>query len=414
MSSISDKLKELGVQVGSNDLQKPKLSLNQRLEQFFQGNLWETAHGDAYTVETIYPGSFKQGTRTLSWAAPLDLLEIWAQEPGISNLPPQAFAFLDTETTGLSGGTGTFAFMIGAGRFEEDKFRLVQFFLREPGEEAAQLKALEDFLAPCQILVTFNGKSFDVPILNNRFTLYGWPTPLNEPAHLDLLHLARRLWRYRLPSRRLGDLEVDILRTSRTEDEVPGWMVPEIYHEYLRTGDPEPLKGVFYHNAMDVLSMTALLHQIVRMLSDPMEAVEHDLDLFAIGKLQEDLGHLSEAVQLYEACLDRAQDVKTRCGVIERLSFIHKRNSKIAKAMSLWREAASLGEIYAHVELAKIYEHQQKDFPEALEWTQTALDMIDSPSFPIFDRYKWKDALDHRKQRLEKKIKKQEFPTKNQ
>jgi tetratricopeptide (TPR) repeat protein len=165
---------------------------------------------------------------------------------------------------------------------------------------------------------------------------------------------------------------------------------------------------------MDVLSMTALLHQIVRMLSDPMDAVEHDLDLLAIGKLREDLGHLSEAVQLYQACLNRAQDAKIRCGVIERLSFIHKRNGEITKAMSLWHEAAGLGEIYAHVELAKIFEHQQKEFPEALEWTQTALNLIDSPSFPLLDRYQWKDALVHRKQRLEKKIKKQEILAKYQ
>jgi uncharacterized protein YprB with RNaseH-like and TPR domain len=332
------------------------------------------------------------------------MMAAWAAEPAIAHQPLDTLAFLDTETTGLSGGAGTFAFMVGIGRFEGDEFRLAQFFLREPGEESAQLAAIESFLGPCKTLVTFNGKSFDIPLLNSRYTLHNWPSPLPQFGHLDLLHLARRLWKNRLPSRRLGDLEVDILGAARGEEEVPGWMVPEMYTDYLRTGDAEPLKGVFYHNAWDILSLAALLNFMCQMLNDPVEKTEHDLDLLAVGRLNEDLGRIAEASELYAACIQRNADTGVYKESLQRLALIHKKADNWDEALPLWEEAAGMGVIEAHVELAKYFEHREKTLETAQDWTQAALDRILTRGYPIIERFQWRPELEHRLGRLERKL----------
>ena len=145
------------------------------------------------------------------------MIAAYARAPQIANFDIEQFAFMDTETTGLGLGTGVYTFMVGIGRFEGEHFRLAQFFLREPGEETAQLAAIEEFLAPCEAWVRFNGKAFDIPLLNNRYIINGWPAPLKDAPHIDLLHLARRLWKARLPSRTLGDLEAKILGATRSQ-----------------------------------------------------------------------------------------------------------------------------------------------------------------------------------------------------
>ncbi len=190
------------------------------------------------------------------------MLAEWAREPRLAELAPADFAFLDTETTGLSGGTGTYAFLVGVARFEDEGLHLAQFFMRDPSEEPGLLAALEEFLAPCQALVTFNGKAFDAPLLLTRYLCHGWQPPFQGLAHVDLLHLARRLWRDRLPSRTLTMLEAHILGAGRSEEDIPGWLIPEMYFTYLQTGDPTPLKSVFYHNAMDVISLVALMEHM--------------------------------------------------------------------------------------------------------------------------------------------------------
>jgi uncharacterized protein YprB with RNaseH-like and TPR domain len=180
--------------------------------------------------------------------------------------------------------------MVGVGRFDGEVFRLAQFFMRDPIEEPAQLAALEAFLAPCETVVTFNGKAFDVPLLNTRYRINGEDSPLASTAQIDLLHLARRLWRERLPSCSLGSLEEHILEITRTSEDTPGWMIPELYFDYLRSGDARPLKGVFYHNTMDILSMVALLDLMAGTLADPLKMeTEHPTDLVAVGRLFESL-----------------------------------------------------------------------------------------------------------------------------
>jgi tetratricopeptide (TPR) repeat protein len=265
--------------------------------------------------------------------------------------------------------------------------------------------ALEDFLAPCQTIVSFNGKAFDVPLLDTRYTLQGWKSPFKKLAHVDLLHLARRLWRDRLPSRTLANLEVQILHASRTDDEIPGWMIPQIYFDYLREGDARPLQRVFYHNAMDVVSLAALLNHTSSLLEDPLSRQTSEfIDLAAVARLLEDLGHIDRATVLYETCLkaDLPEDIYN--DTLFRLSLLYKHNNNYSAALPLWEQAASRRRIFAYEELAKYFEHHAQDLEMALKWTREALEYIETAGLPGYEVMQWKPEFQHRLQRLERKI----------
>ncbi len=404
MPMLSDQLKALGVRVGVKNLPplRPKSQPAFPIEQVIAGDFWQTPHGDVFVVETRYKADFKWGAVPLKPGAPLDLIAAYAHDPRLAALPLEQFAFLDTETSGLAGGTGTYTFLVGIGRFEGPDFRLAQFFLTDPGNEPAQLAAIEQFLSPCQAVVSFNGKAFDLPLLHTRYILNGWPPPLVGVAHIDLLHLARRLWRARLPSRALGDLEAKILGAARSQRDVPGWMVPELYLDYLRSSDARPLLSVFYHNEIDVVSLAALLHYMAEILANPLSGVvEYGLDLIAIGRLYADLGNLPVAAEIIRRGLqvgglsDEAYQQAR-----QDLSFIYKKAGEMQSAVELWQQAANDGQPYAHVELAKFHEHQQRNFEIALQWTQAAIALVAASGFPEYERAGWLAALEHRRARL--------------
>jgi len=403
MLSLSDKLKSLGVRIGARDLPPPRPRQPYPIEWVVPGRFQETPHGEVYLVEERHPLEHRHGCATLQIAPPLRVIAEWAREPRLADVELDSFAFLDTETTGLAGGTGTFAFMVGVGRYDGQEFHLAQFFMRDPIEEPALLAALTEFLQPCQALVTFNGKGFDVPLLNARYITNGKQSPLASFAHLDLLPLARRLWRARLPSRALGYLEEHILGLARDQEDVPGWVIPSLYFGYLRSGDARAMKSVFYHNAVDVLSLAALLSHVAGLLDDPLNVV-HGLDLVAMGRMFENLGRLEKAARLYERGLSHDLPEEIYWDTVRRLSFTQKRRGNLTTAVTLWREAAGSGQIYAHVELAKFYEHQQRDYGEAAQWTHEALALVNAPDFPRHERRRWLADLEHRLARLHRKL----------
>jgi uncharacterized protein YprB with RNaseH-like and TPR domain len=332
------------------------------------------------------------------------LISQWANDPKVSSLPISRFAFLDTETSGLAGGTGTYAFLVGAARFEEDRFVLKQFFMRDPAEEPALLEGLANFLAPCESLVTFNGKAFDAPLLSTRYRLHRIPIPYQGYSHLDLLPLARRLWRDRLESRALKYLEEHVLGMKRTSEEVPGYEIPWLYFDYLRTGDARPLAGVFYHNAMDVVAMAALLTHMNEMIENPYEGrVQHGLDFIALGKLFEDLDHWDDAARLYERGLESGLDESDFGVAVRRLSSLQKRRGDYGEAVRLWDKAAKQGHIYAHVEMAKYYEHKERNLKRALKWAISARRAVERADLPAYVRNHWLEEIARRLARLERK-----------
>ena len=403
MPSLSDKLKSLGVKTASS-LPTPPKPDNHTIDSVVAGSFLSTPRGEAFVTEQIFEEDYLHGRVSHLSSFPLSIISEWANDPRIAEMPISKFAFLDTETSGMAGGTGTYAFLVGAARFVNGKFTLQQFFLRDPSEEPAMLEALINFLAPCEGLVTFNGKSFDAPLLVTRYSLHRIPVPFKNYAHLDLLPLARRLWRDRLPSRALKYLEEHVLGFTRASEEVPGYEIPWLYFDYLRSGDARPLGGVFYHNAMDVVAMAALLTHVSELLADPYGGrVEHGLDFVALGKLYEDLGRWDEAARLFERGLELGLTESDFGVAVRRLSILQKKRGDVDQALRLWEEAAGKGHVYAHIELAKHYEHKMRDVKKAIKWAKSARKEVERADLPAYIRKHWLGEIDHRLARLERK-----------
>ena len=402
-TSLSDKLKSLGVKTG-NTLPAPPKTDSASIDSVVAGSFLPTPRGEVFAAEQTYPSNYVYGSSPLLSSLPLSLISQWANDAQLSAFPLSKFAFLDTETSGLSGGTGTYAFMVGVARFIGDRYVLKQFFMRDPAEEPALLEGLANFLTPCEALVTFNGKAFDAPLLRTRYTLHDIPCPFSDFSHLDLLPLARRLWRDRLESRALKYLEEHVLGLTRSSEEVPGYEIPWLYFDYLRTGDARPLGGVFYHNAMDVVAMAALLAHMNDMLESPFEGkVQHGLDFIALGKLFEDLGHWERAAKLFERGLEFGLDESDFGVAVKRLSILQKRRGDLGEAVHLWEESAKRGHLYAFIELAKYHEHKQRDVKAALKWTKSALTLAEKTDLPAYMRRHWVDEIEHRMERLKRK-----------
>ena len=408
-SSFADKLRALGVKVG-NQIETPAPKNDLTIDSVVQGDFETTPLGDVFVAEQRYALEHRHGQAMLTSILPFSVISQWAKDNRILDLDLTSFAFVDTETSGLAGGTGTYAFLVGAARFEDNEFVLRQFFMRDPAEEPAMLEALANFLAPCEVLVTFNGKAFDAPLLTTRYRMYQMPVPYKDYAHLDLLPLARRLWRDRLPSRALKYLEESILGLTRTSEEVPGYEIPWLYFDYLRTGDASQMAGVFYHNAMDVVAMSALLAHMNNILETPYEGhIQHGLDFVAIAKLFEDLGHWEEAARLFERGLEI--DPNTDQGLnesdfnlaVKRLSILQKKRGDVERALQLWEEAAGRGHLYAFIELAKYHEHKARDVKTALQWTEAAQQCAEQSAMPIYMRNHWLEQIAHRLARLRRK-----------
>ena len=341
-------------------------------------------------------------------------------------------AFLDIESTGLGGGAGIYAFMVGVGRFEEREsddnggperieFVLRQLFMRHPGEEPALLTALTQLLSGCQALVTFNGRSFDGPLLKGRYHYASrilpesvrMPCLLEEgAAHLDLLHPARRLWRRRLGSCALGNLEQALLGRVRTEADVAGSLIPLLYANYLRDGDARMMQRVFYHNREDILTMAALAELIFSALAEPTStgpAHLRPLDLLSLARIQADLGQQDLTEALYRAALDRLRGRVPLAEAFDGLGRLLKRQRRWEEAVTVWRQwlttapgAEGGSDTRPYVELAKYCEWQSGDISQAIMWTQWALHEVAQNS-PDFRSAQIQAELRHRLARLERK-----------
>lgn len=406
-SSLIEKLKLLGVRPAAELTQTArKDGAVLPIQEAVEGEFVEAGGGEVFVSQQVFKPDHRHGAAAITVEVPLTILSAWAREERFTRLPLETYAFLDTETSGLAGGTGTYAFLVGVARFIDGEFVLKQFFMRDPAEEAALLEGLTAFLAPCSALVTFNGKAFDAPLLATRYILHQLPNPMDGYAHLDLLPLARRLWRDRLPSRALKYLEEHILLAPRTSEEVPGYEIPYLYFDYLRTGDASPLKGVFYHNAMDVVTMAALLNHIGKIVQNPFsEDVNEGLDVIALAKFYEDLEEWELAARLFERGLEMSIPEADFWQAVQRLSRLQKRRGNLEKAVQLWERAATQGHVYAHIELAKFHEHQRRDPAAALEWTERARAIISERNLPRYEYNHWMAELDHRYERLYKKAK---------
>ena len=408
--SLFEKLKSMGVQLGANHLPEPKKKQHSPfigIETVVNGLDFQTVHGSTFITQDQFPTDYQHGIFPLCVEHEMDILAAWSGATRITHSGGENVVFLDTETSGLAGGTGTYAFLIGIGYRTQSGFELVQFFMRDPGEEAALLAALDQWLTRFSAVVTFNGKTFDLPLLNTRYVLNGFSSPFQRYEHLDVLQIARKLWRDRLPSRALGELEKEIVHFSRTQEEVPGWLIPQLYFDYLRNGDARPLSGVFYHNAQDILSLAALYGHIADLLKDPLHLVmgTYALDLAAIARLYEDMGLMDQAIVLYQRSLEMGDLPEPFfCKTIDRYAQLHRKQGEWYLAAQLWKRAAEHGEASACVELSKYYEHHERNYLEALNWAKKALDYFEVDQYYPGSGKTIEREIEHRIGRLYQRV----------
>jgi uncharacterized protein YprB with RNaseH-like and TPR domain len=298
---------------------------------------------------------------------------------------PTKWLFLDTETTGLGGGTGTYAFLVGLAWWDAGGLQAEQLFMRDFAEEHSILHELAARLAERPVLITFNGKSFDWPLLENRFTLTrAIPTP-RLAAHLDLLHPARALWTLRLGSVRLVELERHVLDARRLgwhrEDDVVSAMIPEHYFDYLRGGPVGPLAAVVRHNQMDLRGLAALFGKVDMLLASEnrRDREVESLDLFGLARFLERRGDSGRAHTACAQALDLGLPAEFRPQARRRLALLAKRRGDHENAALLWRELAdestssARDSIDAYEQLAIYHEHRLKDFASAAEFAHLAL-----------------------------------------
>jgi len=339
------------------------------LEDWVEGAETANAAGVFFCAHRQAGGSSRHGARCIRDWTPLDMdrLAVLAGDPDLRRLRADQGLFLDTETTGLSGGSGTVPFLIGLGWFEGGGFATRQLFARDYGEERAALVHLRELASDRRFLVTFNGKAFDVNLLAARFIMNRLPDPLTGLPHADLLHPARRLLAHRLADRRLGALETAVLGLER-EGDIPGSEIPGRYFDWLRRRDGRLMAGVFEHNRLDILSLAALAAHLTGMIA-PEGGADAGLpdDRLAAARLLLARGRCEEAVRILVplASCDR-RDIAREAA--RALSLFYKRTDRWAEAVRIWEEMGTRdpGDPFALIELAKWYEHRRRDYDRAL------------------------------------------------
>jgi uncharacterized protein len=294
---------------------------------------------------------------------------------------PDRWLFLDTETTGLAGGTGTYAFLIGLSWWDAGGLQVEQLFLRDFSEEYSLLHELAARIAERPVLVTFNGKTFDWPLLESRFTMTRSIKVPQLSAHLDLLHPARALWKLRLGSVRLVELERHVLDASRLgwhrEDEVISSLIPQLYFDYLRGGSPYPLAGVLKHNQMDLRALAALYGKINSLLDERKSSLAEtdSLDLFGLSRFLARRGETDRAHSVCSQARDAGLPAVFRSQATRELAFLAKRRGDAEAASSLWHELVNDPQdgIIACEQLAMHYERRERNYDRAIEFTQLGL-----------------------------------------
>lgn len=374
-----------------------------KIEEVVSGKFISTPFGDSFIRENYFPRDYRCGEVELFhiFQSSAKTISSLARDDRLKKIDISKTVFLDTETTGLAGGAGTYVFLVGVGYFEGDQFCVRQYFMRDYNEERALLSALNDLLSNFKAVVTYNGKTFDLPLMESRYIMSGMKMSLKNPYHFDLLYPARRLWKRRLENCSLSTVERDILGVIR-DDDVPGYLIPEIYFSYLRTKDARSLKQVFEHNLQDILSMVALVSRMCFLVEDPLNNTEYGMDIFSIGKMFDEEKKYGQSTHYYAEALKHNLAEEEILEILRLSSFAYKRQGKWEEAEKIWREIIEKSREYIYYpfeELAKYYEHYLKDYQKAETIVEEALNIEDN----IFLREKLQYRLNRIKEKKNRK-----------
>jgi uncharacterized protein YprB with RNaseH-like and TPR domain len=425
-----NRLRKLGVRRGVRDLpavpvatnvspaatpaaqavQRPVSSFELLASSLLPGEEVHTPFGPAWVRSACYPLAERPDLAEWLTVQPAALAAL-DRNNDLLRLEPTKVAFIDTETTGLSLGAGTYTFLIGVGMFEGDAFLVRQFFMRNPAEERAQLHLVDETLGCCTSIVSFNGRGFDMPLINNRFVLAAMPLPLINAPHLDLLPPARRLWKARWGSCSLGNLERNVLGFQRTAEDVPGYLIPDIYRQYYLTGvATEMLAHVFYHNLEDIASMVVLGARMARFFrpesSPEIPAELHPLEVWSLGRCYDALDWVEAGIAAYRAALRQSAGGPEMAQILRELGRLYKRLERRDEAAGVWEDWISSvagDDLTPYVELAKHHEWHTLDLPAARGWAAWALRIAEGWP-PGSARAEALADLRHRLERVERKL----------
>lgn len=395
----------------------------ERIGEILGGRAVLTRFGQCLAIDRRYESDRRHGTVPIGDCELEDGRGLHLLDPSLGAPAANRTVFIDLETTGLSGGAGTVAFLVGCGWFDYGAFQVRQFLLTSFAAERALLAAVAEFFSDADLIVTYNGKTFDVPVMETRWTFHRLSMPLDGVPHFDMLHPARRLWSARgsagsaaMPMRadeggcRLTTLERLLFDVTRVGD-VPGFEIPSRFFRFLRSGDPRPLEPVLEHNRLDLVSLAAVTARAARLAQDGVEACRDCAEALALGRVYERAGLLDSAEQCYvRAGKSEVRDV--RAEALYRLGLRCRRSRRFAEAAECWRGLLELTERrprrgadpamaslrqFATEALAIHHEHRVRDFGAARELALFALEES-SGSGPRAD------GMRHRLARLDRKI----------
>lgn len=395
MSDLLDQLKALGLKVEKAvDIPAPE-EKPQALDEVIEGRWLDDATKGVFIVEKKIPLGSPHGKICLDPPQEFNTLSRFVEiQP---DNPIGSLLFLDTETSSLSSGTGSVVFMVGLAYFTADHLKVIQLFLDSPRDELEFLAYLDAILANFTTFVSYNGKSFDIPMLKSRFVMNRLPVQFGAYQHIDLLHIARRIWKLRLESRKLGDIEREILDYQRGSAEIPGWLVPQIYFDYLENADALPLHGVFYHNEIDVISLAALFIHINNLLLNQLSETERDSrDAVSVALSLSKLGIWDLSETFFKDGLEQGLPREIQNEAARNFANSLKRQGRWEEAVSYWCSAAENSDFQACIELAKYYEHRQRTYKTALQWAQQAAHIATEQHMNLSE-------INHRLERLAEK-----------
>ncbi|NLZ51748.1 MAG: tetratricopeptide repeat protein [Thermoanaerobacteraceae bacterium] len=400
--NLSEKLKTfLSNESVRNKKEHIKTRFYPSVSDIVGGTTVTTPFGEHLLVEKTYPGSHIHGNIQLDLVCNIsgEIIKLIAKSSAYESFDFARAVFIDTETTGLAGGSGTLAFLIGVGFFQGNDFKILQYFISDYDKETAALYSLSKLLEKFNGIVTFNGKSYDIPLLEARYMLSRMESPFKKPFHLDLLASARRLYKERLESVSLSSLETNLLCFKRDGD-IPGFEIPSVYFRFLKDNNPHPLKPIFYHNRMDILSMVTLTNSMACAFKEHLDSTTCvNQDYYCLGRVFEDMGMIEQSIKCYEKAL-HVMEVKDKS--YTQLSLLYKRLGQWQEAERLWTAMvkSNIRPVFALVELAKYYEHKLKDYDRAAEATQKALEKVYTRNALV--GYTLKEEIFELKKRLER------------
>ncbi len=375
------------------------------------GELVANEFGRFLLLSTSYPPGFAHGAKSLKTILVREQIEIAHFDHSISSRLHElsGMVFVDAETTGLSAASGTVAFLLGVGVVADNKFTVHQFFLPDYPDEPAMLDAIAELVEDRQVVVSFNGKCFDLPLLETRYAMHRQKSPFREMYHIDLLHCCRRFWKGRFADTTLQTLERELLSVFRSND-TPGYLIPQLYFDYLRHGRSEPMEGVLLHNRLDIVTLLYLL-DVVHNYLDHAEKSDYysPLDALRISRFYQRQGNAERA------CAAAGCQLVTDVGSPDNLSLcLHAfrlqkhlgRHDQALETLAVLARARGELRLLAYNESAKILEHRKRQLQQASAMIIQALEYLDSPLAEIpYERILfWNETLQKRRQRLLKRL----------